>query len=178
MPIFIQFDNGLQQAVINSSQSPGNNWVQAPKDFDWSKTYQLVNGAVVEVTAAELEAAHLKEAKEEALATIPNRLISVLEQTPGFSRIERETKAALGRLAKDHPDELKPLVGALGSTHEEVIARCQTDAAKAGQALLALELITKTASSQLDACPSLETLEDTKAALVEAFSEQLQNIRR
>lgn len=175
MPIFIQFDNnGLQQAVINSPQSPGNDWVQAPAAFDWSKTYQLVEGAVIEVTAAELEAVHLKEAKEEAVATIPNRLITVLDQTPGFSGIERETKVALGRLAQDHPDELKPLLASTNTTLEDVVA----EAHKVDQALLTLEIVIQTAPAQLEACISLEALEDTKAALVEAFSEQLQNIRR
>lgn len=179
MSIFIQFDdNGLQQAVINSSQSPGNDWVQAPANFDWSKTYQLVDGKVVEVTAAEIEATRLKEAKEEAIATIPNYLITVLERTPGFSGIERDTKAALGRLAQEHPAELNSLVGLLGKTLDEVIACCQSDALAVDKALLALHVATYTAPAQLKACTTLEALEETKAALGEAFSEQIQNIRR
>lgn len=179
MPIFIQFDDrGLQQAVMNCQQSPGSDWVQAPANFGWDKTYQLVDGKVVEVTAAEIEATRLKEAKEEAIATIPNRLITVLEQTPGFSGIEREAKTALGRLAQEHPDELTSLVGLLGKTLDEVIARCQSDALAVDKTLLALHVATHTAPAQLEACESLEALEDTKAALEEAFSEQIQNIRR
>lgn len=173
MPIFIQFDDrGLQQAVMNCQQSPGSDWVQAPANFDWGKTYQLVDGMVVEVTAAEIKAARLKEAKEEAMATIPNRLITVLEQTPGFSGIEREIKTALGRLAQEHPDELTSLLMSKNATLEDF----KVEAHSVDQALLALEIITKAAPAQLEACESLEALEDTKNSLLGALTQQLTDI--
>ena len=173
MPIFIQFDEaGFQQAVMNCQKSPGSDWVQAPKEFDWGHQYRLVKGAVVEMTQADLDAQRLNAAREEACHNIAFQLANVMEKTPGLSRSERETKAALGRLAEDHPDELTSLLMSTNTTLEDFKA----EAHSVDQALLALEIMTKTAPAQLETCTTLEALEKTKNSLLEALTQQLTEI--
>lgn len=174
MPIFIQFDqNGLQQAVINCQQAPGSDWVQAPKEFDWGCQYRLVNGEVVERTQEDLEAQQLSAAKEDAVANIASQLAAVLEQSPGLSRSEREIKGVLSRLAQNSSEELDALVGYLGETREDVMARCQADALAADRALLALEVAMHAAPAQLEACTTLTELEETYSSILETLTQQL-----
>jgi hypothetical protein len=47
--IFIRFIDDIQVEAIQRNTSPGEDWVEAPPDFDWNKMHKLVNGEIVEM---------------------------------------------------------------------------------------------------------------------------------
>jgi hypothetical protein len=52
--IFIRFLDDLQVEAIQRNTSPGDDWLEAPPDFDWNKMHKLVNGEVVEMEPDDL----------------------------------------------------------------------------------------------------------------------------
>jgi hypothetical protein len=54
--IFIRFLEDIQVEAIQRNTSPGDDWLEAPPDFDWNKLHKLVNGEIVAVTEDEVEA--------------------------------------------------------------------------------------------------------------------------
>jgi hypothetical protein len=47
--IFIRFLDDIQVEAIQRNTSPGEDWMEAPPDFDWNKMHKLVNGEIVEM---------------------------------------------------------------------------------------------------------------------------------
>jgi hypothetical protein len=53
--IFIRFLDDVQVEAIQRNTSPGEEWLEAPSNFDWNKMHKLVNGEVVEMTEEDAE---------------------------------------------------------------------------------------------------------------------------
>jgi hypothetical protein len=51
MSVFVRFIDGVQVEAIQRNTSPGEDWIEAPPNFDWNKRYKLVDGQFVEMTA-------------------------------------------------------------------------------------------------------------------------------
>jgi hypothetical protein len=51
--IFIRFLEDIQVEAIQRNTSPGDDWMEAPSDFDWDKMHKLVNGEIVEMEPEE-----------------------------------------------------------------------------------------------------------------------------
>jgi hypothetical protein len=48
MSVFIRFLEDSQVEAIQRNTSPGDDWMEAPENFDWDKMHKLVNGEIVE----------------------------------------------------------------------------------------------------------------------------------
>ncbi|MGL9762550.1 MAG: hypothetical protein ACR5LB_10590, partial [Wolbachia sp.] len=48
MPIYIRFEHNKQVETTTLESKPtGNDWYEAPKNFDWQKSYQLTEGGEI-----------------------------------------------------------------------------------------------------------------------------------
>jgi hypothetical protein len=64
-------ENGRQiEATTLASKPAGEGWKAAPADFDFGKRYKLVSGTIAEISADELAATRLSEAKAMAATEI------------------------------------------------------------------------------------------------------------
>jgi hypothetical protein len=53
--IFIRFIDDVQVEAIQRLTSPGEDWIEAPPEFDWNKRYKLIGGEIIEITPEDLE---------------------------------------------------------------------------------------------------------------------------
>ncbi len=83
MPIYIRFENNKQIEVTELESKPkGNDWYEAPKNFDWQKSYCLTEGGkIVERSKEDIELELLETAKLSALDSVRFIIITILTNT-------------------------------------------------------------------------------------------------
>ncbi|WP_395461637.1 hypothetical protein [Wolbachia endosymbiont (group A) of Therophilus tumidulus] len=106
MPIYIHFENNKQVETTTLESKPtGNDWYEAPKNFDWQKSYCLTEGGkIVERSKEDIELELLETAKLSALDSVRSYFNNYTHQYAGASHqksksYEIQAKAAENILA-------------------------------------------------------------------------------
>lgn len=87
MPVYIKFKNNKQVETTTLESKPtGNNWYEAPKNFDWQKSYCLTEGGEIAQRSQEnIELELLETAKLSALDSIRVYFNNYTHQYAGYS---------------------------------------------------------------------------------------------
>lgn len=174
MSIYIRFENDKQvETTILESKPKGKNWYEAPKDFDWQKSYCLTEGGkIAQRNQEDIELESLQNAKFSALSNLRAYYDNYTNQYTGVSHQKSKSyqiqeKAAKSILAAsesiDEKDKeiIEPLAKVRGITVIEM-ARI-------------IEEKVKKAVKEIIKCEELEDI--TKKKIAEAKSEnELENL--
>lgn len=87
MPIYIRFENNKQiEVTVLESKPTGNDWYEAPKNFDWQKSYCLTEGGkIVERSKEDIELELLQNAKFSAFSSLRAYYDNYTHQYAGYS---------------------------------------------------------------------------------------------
>lgn len=106
MTIYIRFENHKQIETTTLENKPtGNDWYEAPKDFDWQKSYCLTEGGkIAQRNQEDIELELLQNAKFSALSNLRAYYDNYTHQYAGHSHqkaksYEIQAKAAENILA-------------------------------------------------------------------------------
>ncbi|CAQ54552.1 MULTISPECIES: hypothetical protein [unclassified Wolbachia] len=171
MPIYIRFEHNKQVETTTLESKPiGNDWYEAPKNFDWQKSYQLTEGGeIAQRSQEDIELELLQNAKFSALSNLRAYYDNYTNQYTGVSHQKSKSyqiqeKAAKSILAdQDEKDKeiIEPLAKVRGITVIEMARIIEEKAKKAVKEIIKceeLEDITKKKIAEAKSKNELENL--------------------
>ncbi|MBV2145403.1 MULTISPECIES: hypothetical protein [unclassified Wolbachia] len=185
MPIYIHFENNKQiETTTLESKPTGNDWYEAPKNFDWQKSYCLTEGGkIVERNKEDIELELLENAKFSALDSIRVYFNNYTHQYAGYSHqklksYEIQAKAAENILAApesiDEKDAeiIEPLAKVRGISVVEMARIIQEKAKKAVKAIIKCEELEDLAKKKIKEVRGKEELQ----SLLNDFKQKMQKV--
>ncbi|WP_265024394.1 hypothetical protein [Wolbachia endosymbiont (group A) of Eupithecia tripunctaria] len=176
MTIYIRFENHKQIETTTLENKPtGNDWYEAPKNFDWQKSYCLTEGEkIVERNKEDIELELLENAKLSALDSMRFYYDNHTHQYAGHSHqkaksYEIQAEAAKSILAApesiDEKDKeiIEPLAKVRGITVIEMARIIEEKVKKAVKAIIKCEELEDLAKRKIEEAKSeneLQTLLD------------------
>ncbi|GFR24764.1 phage tail protein [Trichonephila clavata] len=173
MPIYVHFENNKQVETTTLTTKPkGENWYEAPKNFDWQKSYRLTEGGkIVERSQEDIELELLENAKFSAFDSIRVYFNNYTNKYAGHSHqksksYEIQAKAAENILAdQDEKDTeiIEPLAKVRDITVIEMARIIQEKAKRAKEAIIKCEELEDLAKKKIKEAKSegeLQTLLD------------------
>ncbi|MFP3031205.1 MAG: hypothetical protein ACEY3M_08765, partial [Wolbachia sp.] len=102
MSIYIRFENNKQvETTILESKPKGKNWYEAPKDFDWQKSYCLTEGGeIAQRNQEDIELELLQNAKFSALSNLRAYYDNYTNQYTGVSHQKSKSYQIQEKAAK------------------------------------------------------------------------------
>ncbi|UXX40600.1 hypothetical protein [Wolbachia endosymbiont of Oryzaephilus surinamensis] len=174
MPIYIRFEHNKQVETTTLESKPiGNDWYEAPKNFDWQKSYQLTEGGeIAQRSQEDIELELLQNAKFSALSNLRAYYDNYTNEYAGNSHQKAKSyqiqeKAAKSILAApesiDEKDKeiIEPLAKVRGITVIEMARIIEEKAKKAVKEIIKceeLEDITKKKIAEAKSKNELENL--------------------
>ncbi|WP_341817292.1 hypothetical protein [Wolbachia endosymbiont (group A) of Agelastica alni] len=184
MPIYIHFENNKQVETTTLESKPtGNDWYEAPKNFDWQKSYRLTEGGkIVERSKEDIELELLETAKLSALDSVRFYYNNYTHQYAGASHqksksYEIQAKAAENILAApesiDEKDAeiVEPLAKVRDIPVIEMARIIQEKAKKAVKAIIKCEELEDLAKKKIKEIKDREELQ----SFLNSFKEQVKN---
>ncbi len=103
MTIYIRFENHKQIETTTLENKPtGNDWYEAPEDFDWQKSYCLTEGEkIVERNKEDIELELLENAKLSALDSIRVYFNNYANKYAGSSHQKSKSYAIQAKAAEN-----------------------------------------------------------------------------
>ncbi|WP_253309022.1 MULTISPECIES: hypothetical protein [Rickettsiales] len=176
MPIYIRFENNKQiEVTVLENKPTGNDWYEAPKNFDWQKSYCLTEGGeIAQCTREDIQKELLDNAKLCAFDSMRFYYDSYINQYAGNSHqkaksYEIQAEAAKNILAapesinKKDAAIIEPLARVRGISVVEMAKIIQEKAKKAVKEIMKceeLEDITKKKIKEVKSEEELQTLLD------------------
>ncbi|OAB80838.1 hypothetical protein WSTR_05100 [Wolbachia endosymbiont of Laodelphax striatellus] len=176
MPIYIRFEHNKQVETTTLESKPtGNDWYEAPKNFDWQKSYQLTEGGeIAQRTKEDIQKELLDNAKLCAFDSMRFYYDNHTHQYAGYSHqkaksYEIQAEAAKSILAApesiDEKDKeiIEPLAKVRGITIIEMARIIEEKVKKAVKEIIKceeLEDITKKKIAEAKSENELQTLLD------------------
>ncbi|BET32541.1 MULTISPECIES: hypothetical protein [Wolbachia] len=173
MPIYIRFEHNKQVETTTLESKPtGNDWYEAPKNFDWQKSYQLTEGGeIAQRSQEDIELELLQNAKFSALSNLRAYYDNYTNEYAGNSyqkakSYQIQEKAAKSILAdQDEKDVeiIEPLAKVRGITVIEMAKIIEEKAKKAVKAIIKCEELEDLAKRKIEEAKSeneLQTLLD------------------
>ncbi|BET29064.1 MULTISPECIES: hypothetical protein [Wolbachia] len=173
MPIYIRFENNKQiEVTVLENKPTGNDWYEAPKNFDWQKSYCLTEGGeIAQRNQEDIQKELLDNAKLCAFDNIRTHFNNFTSRFSGHSHqkaksYEIQAKAAKSILAdQDEKDAaiIEPLAKVRGITVIEMARIIEEKVKKAVKAIIKceeLEDITKKKIEEAKSENELQTLLD------------------
>ncbi|WP_395462145.1 hypothetical protein [Wolbachia endosymbiont (group A) of Melitta haemorrhoidalis] len=173
MPIYIHFENNKQVETTTLESKPtGNDWYEAPKNFDWQKSYCLTKGGkIVERSQEDIELELLENAKLSALSSLRAYYNNYTHQYAGASHqksksYEIQAKAAENILAApesiDEKDAeiVEPLAKVRDIPIVEMARIIQEKAKKAVKAIIKCEELEDLAKKKIKEIKDKEELQN------------------
>ncbi|MBS9528992.1 MULTISPECIES: hypothetical protein [unclassified Wolbachia] len=173
MTIYIRFENHKQIETTTLENKPtGNDWYEAPKNFDWQKSYCLTEGEkIVERNKEDIELELLENAKLSALDSVRFYFNNYTNEYAGNSHQKAKSyqiqeKAAKSILAdQDEKDKeiIEPLAKVRGITVIEMARIIEEKVKKAVKAIIKCEELEDLAKRKIEEAKSeneLQTLLD------------------
>uniref|UniRef100_UPI00333F9372 hypothetical protein n=1 Tax=Wolbachia endosymbiont (group B) of Pilophorus perplexus TaxID=3066160 RepID=UPI00333F9372 len=183
MTIYIRFENHKQIETTTLENKPtGNDWYEAPEDFDWQKSYCLTEGEkIVERNKEDIELELLENAKLSALSSLRTYYNNYTHQYAGYSHqklksYEIQAKAAENILAApesiDEKDAeiIEPLAKVRGITVTEMARIIEEKVKKAVKAIVKCEELEDMAKRKIEEAKSERELEN----LLNDFKQKMQ----
>ncbi|WP_265024769.1 MULTISPECIES: hypothetical protein [unclassified Wolbachia] len=171
MTIYIRFENHKQIETTTLENKPtGNDWHEAPEDFDWQKSYCLTEGEkIVERNKEDIELELLENAKLSALSSLRTYYNNYTHQYAGYSHqklksYEIQAKAAENILAApesiDEKDAeiIEPLAKVRGITVTEMARIIEEKVKKAVKEIMKCEELEDITKKKIAEAKSVENL--------------------
>ncbi|WP_264686086.1 hypothetical protein [Wolbachia endosymbiont (group B) of Polyommatus icarus] len=171
MPIYIRFEHNKQVETTTLESKPiGNDWYEAPKNFDWQKSYCLTEGEkIVERNKEDIELELLENAKLSALSSLRTYYNNYTHQYAGYSHqklksYEIQAKAAENILAApesiDEKDAeiIEPLAKVRGITVTEMARIIEEKVKKAVKEIMKCEELEDITKKKIAEAKSVENL--------------------
>ncbi|WP_353277732.1 hypothetical protein [Wolbachia endosymbiont (group A) of Agelastica alni] len=185
MPIYIHFENNKQVETTTLESKPtGNDWYEAPKSFDWQKSYCLTEGGkIVERSKEDIELELLETAKLSAFFSLRAYYDNYTHQYAGYSHqklksYEIQAKAAENILAApesiDEKDAeiVEPLAKVRDIPVIEMAKIIEEKAKKAVKAIAKCEELEDIAKRKIEEVKSEVELQ----ALLDDFKQKMQKV--
>ncbi len=185
MPIYIRFEHNKQiEVTVLENKPKGENWYEAPKNFDWQKSYYLTEGGeIVERTKEDIQKELLDNAKLCAFDNIRTYFNNFTSRFSGHSHqkaksYEIQAKAAKSILAApesiDKKDEeiIEPLAKVRGITVIEMARIIEEKVKKAVKAIIKCEELMNIAEREISETKSKEELQ----TLLDDCKQKMQNL--
>ncbi|WP_265022438.1 hypothetical protein [Wolbachia endosymbiont (group B) of Ischnura elegans] len=176
MTIYIRFENHKQIETTTLENKPtGNDWYEAPKNFDWQKSYCLTGGGkIAQRNQEDIELELLQNAKFSALSNLRAYYDNYTHQYAGHSHqkaksYEIQAKAAENILAapesmnEKDAEIIEPLAKVRGITVIEMARIIEEKVKKAVKAIIKCEELEDLAKRKIEEAKSeneLQTLLD------------------
>ncbi len=183
MPIYIRFENNKQVETTTLESKPtGNDWYEAPKNFDWQKSYCLTEGGeIAQRTKEDIQKELLDNAKLCAFDSMRFYYDSHINQYAGHSHQKAKSyqiqeKAAKSILAapesisKKDTEIIEPLAKVRGITVIEMARIIEEKAKKAVKAIMKCEELEDIGKKKIEEAKSERELED----LLNDFKQKMQ----
>ncbi|WP_264953769.1 hypothetical protein [Wolbachia endosymbiont (group A) of Endotricha flammealis] len=174
MTIYIRFENHKQIETTTLENKPtGNDWYEAPKNFDWQKSYCLTEGEkIVERNKEDIELELLENAKFSALSSLRTYYNNYTHQYAGYSHQKSKSYQIQEKAAKS-------ILAAPESMNEKDKEIIEPLAKVRGITIIEMARIiegkVKKAVKEIIKCEELEDI--TKKKIAEAKSEnELENL--
>ncbi|WP_349966939.1 hypothetical protein [Wolbachia endosymbiont of Armadillidium arcangelii] len=183
MSIYIRFENDKQVETTTLESKPtGNDWYEAPENFDWQKSYCLTEGGkIVERSQENIELELLETAKLSAFSSLRAYYNNYTHQYAGYSHqklksYEIQAKAAENILAspesinKKDAEVIEPLAKVRGITVIEMARIIEEKVKKAVKAIVKCEELEDMAKRKIEEAKSEVELQ----ALLNDFKQRMQ----
>ncbi|WP_214303257.1 hypothetical protein [Wolbachia endosymbiont of Erebia cassioides] len=171
MTIYIRFENHKQIETTTLENKPtGNDWYEAPEDFDWQKSYCLTEGGkIAQRNQEDIELELLQNAKFSALSNLRAYYDNYTHQYAGHSHqkaksYEIQAKAAENILAapesmnEKDAEIVEPLAKVRGITVIEMARIIEEKAKKAVKEIIKCEELEDIAKKKIAEAKSVENL--------------------
>lgn len=172
MTIYIRFENHKQIETTTLENKPtGNDWYEAPEDFDWQKSYCLTEGGkIAQRNQEDIELELLQNAKFSALSNLRAYYDNYTHQYAGHSHqkaksYEIQAKAAENILAapesmnEKDAEIIEPLAKVRGITVIEMARIIEEKVKKAVKAIIKCEELMDIAEREIGEAKSKEELQ-------------------
>ncbi|UJQ20795.1 hypothetical protein L2227_06540 [Wolbachia endosymbiont of Delia radicum] len=183
MPIYIRFENNKQvETTVLENKPGGENWYEAPKNFDWQKSYRLTEGGkIVERSKEDIELELLETAKLSAFSSLRAYYDNYTHQYTGYSHqklksYEIQAKAAENILTapesinKKDAEVIEPLAKVRGISIVQMAELIQEKAKKAVKAIIKCEELEDLAKKKIKEVRGKEELQ----SLLNDFKQKMQ----
>ncbi|WP_264331029.1 MULTISPECIES: hypothetical protein [unclassified Wolbachia] len=183
MTIYIRFENHKQIETTTLENKPtGNDWYEAPKDFDWQKSYCLTEGGeIAQRNQEDIELELLENAKLSALSNLRAYYDNYTHQYAGHSHqkaksYEIQAKAAENILAvpesmnEKDAEIIEPLAKVRDITVIEMARIIEEKVKKAVKAIIKCEELEDLVKKKIKEAKSEGELE----ALLNDFKQRMQ----
>ncbi|WP_281508667.1 hypothetical protein [Wolbachia endosymbiont (group B) of Pandemis cinnamomeana] len=168
MSIYIRFENYKQVETTTLESKPtGNDWYEAPKNFDWQKSYCLTEGGeIAQRSQEDIELELLKNAKLSAFDSMRFYYDNHTHQYAGHSHqkaksYEIQAEAAKSILAdQDEKDKeiIEPLAKVRGITVTEMARIIEEKVKKAVKEIMKCEELEDITKKKIAEAKSVENL--------------------
>ncbi|MBR9983856.1 MAG: hypothetical protein KFE24_05585 [Wolbachia endosymbiont of Homalodisca vitripennis] len=172
MPIYIRFENYKQVETTTLESKPtGNDWYEAPENFEWQKSYQLTEGEeIVERNKEDIELELLENAKLSVLSNLRVYFNNYTNEYAGNSHQKAKSyqiqeKAAKSILAapesmnEKDAEIIEPLAKVRGITVIEMARIIEEKAKKAEKAIIKCEELEDVAKRKIEGAKNKEELQ-------------------
>ncbi|MFT4314349.1 MAG: hypothetical protein AB3P11_04595 [Wolbachia pipientis] len=172
MSIYIRFENHKQVETTTLESKPtGNDWYEAPEDFDWQKRYCLIEGGkIAQRNQEDIELELLQNAKFSALSNLRAYYDNYTHQYAGHSHQKAKSyqiqeKAAKSILAapesmnEKDAEIIEPLAKVRGITVIEMARIIEEKAKKAEKAIIKCEELEDVAKRKIEGAKNKEELQ-------------------
>lgn len=183
VPIYIRFKDNKQIETTTLESKP-TGWYEAPKNFDWQKSYRLTEGGkIVERSKEDIELELLQNAKFSAFSSLRAYYDNYTHQYAGYSHqklksYEIQAKAAENILAapesigKKDAEVIEPLAKVRDIPVIEMARIIQEKAKKAVKAIIKCEELEDLAKKKIKEVRDKEELQ----SLLNDFKQKMQKV--
>ncbi len=183
MTIYIRFENHKQIETTTLENKPtGNDWHEAPEDFEWQKSYCLTEGGeIAQRTKEDIQKELLDNAKLCAFDNIRTHFNNFTSRFSGHSHQKAKSYEIQAKTAEnilttqesiDEKDAaiIEPLARVRGISVVEMAKIIEEKAEKAVKAIIKCEELEDLAKRKIEEAKSEEELED----LLNDFKQKIQ----
>ncbi|WP_353278351.1 hypothetical protein [Wolbachia endosymbiont (group B) of Longitarsus flavicornis] len=180
MTIYIRFENHKQIETTTLENKPtGNDWYEAPKNFDWQKSYCLTEGGeIAQRNQEDIELELLQNAKFSALSNLRAYYDNYTNQYTGHSHQKSKSYAIQAKAAKsiladqDEKDKeiIEPLAKVRGITVIEMARIIEEKVKKAVKEIMKCEELEDLAKRKIEEAKS----ENELKTLLDDFRKKIQ----
>lgn len=185
MPIYIHFENNKQVETTTLESKPaGNDWYEAPENFDWQKSYCLTEGGkIVERSQEDIELELLETAKLSAFSSLRAYYDNYTHQYAGASHQKSKSYAIQAKAAeniltapesinKKDAEVIEPLAKVRGISVVEMARIIQEKAKRAKKAIIKCEELEDLAKKKIKEVRDKEELQ----SLLNDFKQKMQKV--
>ncbi|MBA8758084.1 hypothetical protein HCR18_03275 [Wolbachia pipientis] len=185
MPIYIRFKDHKQiETTTLKSKPTGNDWYEAPENFDWQKSYCLTEGGeIAQRNQEDIELELLQNAKFSALSNLRAYYDNYTNRYTGHSHQKSKSYAIQAKAAENilavpesigekDAEIIEPLAKVRGITVIEMARIIEEKVKKAAKAIIKCEELEDIGKKKIEEAKSKEKLQ----TLLDDCKQKMQNL--